>query len=115
MDKLRISNESSSTHIFPVSALSGQGVDRLIAGLSEYARTYFATTENSIITRARHRHALQETVAALDRALAQAGGRGEELVAEELRSAATTLGRLTGRVDVEDILDVIFRDFCIGK
>ena len=115
VDKLWISNESSSTHIFPVSALSGQGVDRLIAGLSEYARTYFATTENSIITRARHRHALQETVAALDRALAQAGGRGEELVAEELRSAATTLGRLTGRVDVEDILDVIFRDFCIGK
>ena len=115
VDKLWISNESSSTHIFPVSALSGQGVDRLIAGLSEYARTYFATTENSIITRARHRHALQETVAALDRALTQAGGRGEELVAEELRSAATTLGRLTGRVDVEDILDVIFRDFCIGK
>ena len=54
--------------------------------------------------------------AALGRALAEghAGGR-EELIAEELRSAAVTLGRLTGRVDVEDILDVIFRDFCIGK
>ena len=39
----------------------------------------------------------------------------EEIVAEELRAAAQTLGRLTGRVDVEDILDVIFRDFCIGK
>jgi tRNA modification GTPase len=51
-------------------------------------------------------------VTALDRALYE---RAEELVAEELRSAATTLGRLTGRVDVEDILDVIFRDFCIGK
>ena len=44
----------------------------------------------------------------------RAGGR-EELIAEELRSAAVALGRLTGRVDVEDILDVIFRDFCIGK
>jgi tRNA modification GTPase len=56
-------------------------------------------------------------VAALDRALtrgAKASGH-EELIAEELRAAATTLGRLTGRVDVEDILDVIFRDFCIGK
>ena len=43
-------------------------------------------------------------------------GRGqEELVAEELRLAARALGRLTGRVDVEDVLDVIFRDFCIGK
>ena len=40
---------------------------------------------------------------------------GEELVAEELRAAAYRLGRLLGRVDVEDILDVIFREFCIGK
>jgi tRNA modification GTPase len=56
-------------------------------------------------------------VAALDRVAGQAanGNSREELIAEELRAAATTLGRLTGRVDVEDILDVIFRDFCIGK
>jgi tRNA modification GTPase len=40
---------------------------------------------------------------------------GDELAAEELRVAARTLGRLLGRVDVEDLLDVIFRDFCIGK
>ena len=39
----------------------------------------------------------------------------EDVVAEDLRLAARALGRLTGRVDVEDILDVIFRDFCIGK
>ena len=46
----------------------------------------------------------------------RAGAAGpEELVAEELRLAARALGRLTGRVDVEDVLDVIFRDFCIGK
>jgi tRNA modification GTPase len=54
-------------------------------------------------------------VAALDRALALGHSGSEELTAEELRSAATILGRLTGRVDVEDVLDVIFRDFCIGK
>jgi tRNA modification GTPase len=58
---------------------------------------------------------LDETVAALDRALARDDANGEELIAEDLRAAATALGRLTGRVDVEDILDVIFRDFCIGK
>jgi tRNA modification GTPase len=40
---------------------------------------------------------------------------GEELVAEELRAASQSLGRLLGRVDVDEILDVIFRDFCIGK
>ena len=48
-------------------------------------------------------------------ALAQSESGAEELIAEDLRNAATTLGRLVGRVDVEDILDVIFRDFCIGK
>jgi len=48
-------------------------------------------------------------------AQAAKSGAHEELIAEELRAAATSLGRLTGRVDVEDILDVIFRDFCIGK
>ena len=42
-------------------------------------------------------------------------GAGEELIAEHLRLAASGLGRLTGRVDVEDILEVIFREFCIGK
>jgi tRNA modification GTPase len=98
-----------------ISALTGQGFEALSAALSAYAKAYFASTEAAVITRARHRHALEETVAALDRALARNHSTDEELIAEELRSAATTLGRLTGRVDVEDILDVIFRDFCIGK
>jgi tRNA modification GTPase len=98
-----------------ISALTGIGIEALTAALSAYAKTYFAATESAVITRARHRQALEETVAALDRAVARDHANGEELIAEELRSAATTLGRLTGRVDVEDILDVIFRDFCIGK
>jgi tRNA modification GTPase len=98
-----------------ISALTGQGFETLGAALSAYAKTYFVSTETTVITRARHRHALEKTVAALDRALARDHSTDEELIAEELRSAATTLGRLTGRVDVEDILDVIFRDFCIGK
>jgi len=106
---------SESKFTLSISALKGIGVDALAAALSAYAKTFFAATESAVITRARHRHALQETVAALDRALARDHSTGEELIAEELRSAATTLGRLTGRVDVEDILDVIFRDFCIGK
>jgi tRNA modification GTPase len=98
-----------------ISALTGVGMEALTAALSSYAKTYFASTESAVITRARHRRALEDTVAALDRAIARDHANDEELIAEELRSAATTLGRLTGRVDVEDILDVIFRDFCIGK
>jgi tRNA modification GTPase len=100
---------------FAISAIDGTGVDGLVAALSDYAKQYFSETEAVVVTRERHRQALEETVGALDRALSRSPGEGEELIAEELRAAATTLGRLTGRVDVEDILDVIFRDFCIGK
>jgi tRNA modification GTPase len=113
------SNESRSgdpKRTFAISAATSAGVDGLIGALSDFARDYFSATESALVTRARHRSELEGTVAALDRALAEGEGGGrEELIAEELRAAATALGRLTGRVDVEDLLDVIFRDFCIGK
>ena len=66
------------------------------------------------MTRARQK-ALLETAAAALRRAGQVGAGADEILAEELRIAAHALGRLLGRVDVEDILDKIFRDFCIGK
>jgi tRNA modification GTPase len=101
--------------ILSVSAVSGLNFDQLIRELTAFAERFFGSTEAVLVTRERHRRALSDTVSYLDGALAHDASRNEELIAEELRSAATTLGRLTGRVDVEDILDVIFRDFCIGK
>jgi tRNA modification GTPase len=98
-----------------ISAVTGEQIEALVMALSAYAKDYFGATESAVVTRARHRHALEDTVAALDRAIGEDRSDQEELIAEELRAAATTLGRLTGRIDVEDILDVIFRDFCIGK
>jgi tRNA modification GTPase len=98
---------------FPISAETGQGVDDLIGAIGQFAADYFGAVETGLVTRLRQRKLLEEAVAALDRASGSTGG--EELVAEELRIAATALGRLLGRVDVEDILDAIFRDFCIGK
>lgn len=100
---------------FTISASTGVGMDSLVDSLAAFSKAFFAATETTLVTRARHRRALQDAVAALERALAQGDEGREELIAEELRSAATTLGRLTGRVDVEDILEVIFREFCIGK
>ena len=68
------------------------------------------------LTRLRHRVALMDSADALARAATEGPGTGDsELVAEDLRVAARALGRVTGRVDVEDLLDVIFNDFCIGK
>ena len=65
-----------------------------------------------MLTRARHRHALEQASAALRRALT---AKEAELFAEDLRLAVRSIGRITGRVDVEELLDVVFRDFCIGK
>jgi tRNA modification GTPase len=110
-----IKNESSIT--YSISAGAGDGVENLVTALAGFAREYFSGSESGVVTRARHRRALEETAMAIDRALAQGANADEraELIAEDLRAAAMSLGRLTGRVDVEDILDVIFRDFCIGK
>jgi tRNA modification GTPase len=98
-----------------ISATTGAGLDALIDALVEFAEREF-TLEPALVTRERQRAVLTEVVQSLVEAarLAEEGA-GEELVAEKLRLAASGLGRLTGRVDVEDILDVIFRDFCIGK
>ncbi len=99
---------------FDISAARGDGVAELIAALVSYVQDYFGAGEMALVSRARHRTLLRETVDALERA-GRSADRGDELLAEELRIAIHSLGRLTGRVDVEDILDVIFREFCIGK
>jgi tRNA modification GTPase len=97
-----------------ISAREGQGLEDLLSHLEAYTQQYFGS-ESGLITRERHRGELRTAQAALARALAESTGAREEILAEELRLAGRALGRLTGKVDVEDILDIIFRDFCIGK
>jgi tRNA modification GTPase len=104
----------SETPMFAISARSGAGMPALLEALVGFARDYFGSTESGLITRERQRTLLSETAVALRRSRA-AVDLGQELAAEELRIAALALGRLLGRVDVEDLLDVIFREFCIGK
>jgi tRNA modification GTPase len=100
---------------YRISAETGASFDELVSGLAAYANQFFAGTESSIITRQRHRTHLLDCAEALRHAAAGGNVDREDIVAEELRLAARALGRLTGRVDVENVLDVIFRDFCIGK
>jgi tRNA modification GTPase len=99
---------------FRISARQGDGISELVAALTVFAHDYFGSSENGLIGRERQRKLLRETADALRSCLAVAG-RGDELAAEELRVASQSLGRLLGRVDVEDVLDRIFREFCIGK
>ncbi|MBR0935187.1 tRNA uridine-5-carboxymethylaminomethyl(34) synthesis GTPase MnmE [Bradyrhizobium jicamae] len=106
--------EGSVRPEFGISAARGDGLPELIKALVGFAHDYFGTSEGGLIGRARQRKLLQETAESLSRSL-DVIELGEELAAEELRRAAMSLGRLLGRVDVEDILDVIFREFCVGK
>jgi tRNA modification GTPase len=99
---------------FGISASRGDGIQQLIGALIAFAQDYFGSDTGGLIGRARQRKLLQETADSLQRSLG-AIAEGEELAAEDLRAAAQSLGRLLGRVDVEDILDVIFREFCVGK
>ena len=101
---------------FPISAVTGKGVEELVVALVRFASECFRHSEPALVTRERQKTRLNEVLGALRDAVARAEqGAGEELVAEDLRHALTGLGRLTGRVDVEEILDVIFREFCVGK
>jgi tRNA modification GTPase len=109
----RSQQDKNDGKFISISATRGDGVDVLLARLEAHVRAFFGS-ESGLIARARHRYYLTETLAALQRALGQSTDQ-EEIIAEELRLASRALGRLTGKVDVEDILDVIFRDFCIGK
>jgi tRNA modification GTPase len=99
---------------FRISASRGDGIKELIAALVGFAQNYFGSGEGGLISRERQRKLLQQTAELLRRSINETG-KGEEFLAEDLRAAAQSLGRLLGRVDVEDILDTIFREFCIGK
>jgi tRNA modification GTPase len=95
-----------------VSALTGEGMPALIDRLTELASGL--SGEAPVLTRARHRTALEAAAAGLKDSLA-APPAAHELTAEHLRRALAALGRITGRVDLDEVLDVVFRDFCIGK
>jgi len=103
----------------PALALSvreGSGMERFLERLEAAVSARVDLAAPPALTRARHRRALDSCRAALRRSLAAGASEGApELAAEDLRLAARELGRITGRVDVEDILDIVFQDFCIGK
>ncbi len=93
-----------------VSARTGEGLEALRQAILVRLRERVAGPPGAL--RARHVHALREAVAALERF---ADAPQTDLAAEDLRLALRALGRVTGRVDVEELLDAIFREFCIGK
>ncbi len=96
-----------------ISAQTGQGIDNFVTHVSRETSHLFEEMGSSpSLTRARHREALENCRLYITNAL---NGYSPDLVAEDIRMAVRAIGKITGRTDVEDLLDIIFRDFCIGK
>ena len=96
----------------PVSVQNGQGMDELWQAIKDKVIEAMGSSNEVMLTRLRYKTALKECGEALGRALNE---KELELKAEELRLAARSLGKITGIVSTEDLLDVIFSSFCIGK
>ncbi len=105
-------NKFASDGAIFISAKTGAGLDGLIAAIISRLHNMVGGSDAPALTRARHREALQSARNALERFMEAPL---PELAAEDLRLAIRFIGSITGRVDVEDLLDMIFRDFCIGK
>ena len=97
-----------------ISVKTGDGMTELFSKIEHIVRERMALQDTPVLTRMRHQKALEETVDHLIRFEANAG-MDAVLAAEDVRMAVRALGRITGRVSVEDMLDIVFADFCIGK
>ena len=98
-----------------VSASSGAGLAQLLKQIEGAAAHRFELTEDLGVTRQRHAECVSTCATHIAAALTLVGQEDAELLAEELRLAARALARIGGRIDVEDVLDRIFGEFCIGK
>lgn len=97
-----------------ISTKTADGLNHLLEALQAFAEERIGLINDAVPTRQRHINLLQSTISEID----AAAGRDDlplELRAENMRRASQYLGRITGDVDVEEILDVIFSQFCIGK
>jgi tRNA modification GTPase len=97
-----------------ISAKTGEGIPDLVAALGQIVRQAAENDGAPAITQLRHRQQIEACLMALNDVPA-AAALGSELAAEQLRLAADALGRITGRIDPEDVLDQVFARFCIGK
>lgn len=99
-----------------ISVRNGEGIEALLAALAERVEAVAGLSEAPVMSSLRQRAEIGAALESLDKAVRLIGEKGEiALISEELRLSARALERLIGRVDVEDMLDVVFGRFCIGK
>ncbi len=108
-----LANDCKINDLLTTNTKNPAGLQPLLDHLKQFITENLIVGEESLVTRQRHRNALELTCASLGESLSNS--KDIELRSEHLREAADSLGRITGRIDVEDLLDVIFSEFCIGK
>ena len=97
------------------SVKGNKNIDKLISKIKEKLRKKFISSNSTLITRERHRLKLNDCLKEINSFLKKDQSKNLELAAEDLRMATRHLGSIVGKVDVEEILGSIFKDFCIGK
>jgi tRNA modification GTPase len=107
-------SSSAGTAKLAISAKTGAGIDRLLDVIAELAEERMASREPAVLTLERHRRGFQDARQALASALIPDAGE-PELIAEDLRRAASAMDRIVGRIGVEDVLGEIFARLCVGK
>ena len=111
---------AKENHKFDVDAVlasvkDNKNIDKLINLIKQKLNKKFSSNNSALITRERHRVKLNECLKEIDKFLKKDQNKDLELAAEDLRMATRHLGSIVGKVDVEEILGSIFKDFCIGK
>jgi tRNA modification GTPase len=114
-DILDVQNQKYEGDTVLVSVKENKNIDKLINKIKDKLNQKFTSNNSVLITRERHRLKLNESIKEIDKFLKKDHNRDLELAAEDLRMATRHLGSIVGKVDVEEILGSIFKDFCIGK
>jgi tRNA modification GTPase len=112
--KMDLPGRTAPPGTIAVSAATGEGIDRLLDAIADFAEEALTGQGSALIALARHRLAFEEAAGSLGRMLRQEDA-ALEFIAEDLRLAARALERIAGRIDVEDVLGAIFSRLCIGK
>ena len=108
-------NHKFDTDTILVSVKDNKNINILIKKIKDKLSNKFTLSNNTLITRQRHRAKLNECLKEIDNFMNKDHNKDIELAAEDLRMATRHLGSIVGKVDVEEILGSIFKDFCIGK
>lgn len=114
-NKVDLARDSAPDVRHRISVRTGEGIAELVDDIARAGLAELGGGEHLGLTRARHRGALGAAARAIDAAIANWDALPDELLAERLREAAIELGRITGRIGVEDVLGRVFAEFCIGK